>query len=114
MTPACVAYYRVAARRRLPKVLFDYIDGGSYAEATLAANVDDLRAVTLRQRVLRDVSHLSMATEVFGQRLSMPVVLAACRSWGMYRTARRVRGGPRGQGGGRTVQPLHRWSLHHR
>ena len=84
MIPACVADYRQAARRRLPKVLFDYIDGGSYAETTLAANIDDLRAITLRQRVLRDVSHLSLATEVFGQSLSMPVVLGPIGIGGMY------------------------------
>ncbi len=84
MTPACVADYREAARRRLPKVLFDYIDGGSYGETTLAANTGDLAALTLRQRVLRDVSKLSMGTEVFGQTLAMPVVLAPVGLGGMY------------------------------
>jgi L-lactate dehydrogenase (cytochrome) len=84
MTPACVADYREAARRRLPKVLFDYIDGGSYAEATLAANVDDMTALTLRQRVLVDVSTLDMGTRLFGQDLSMPVVLAPVGLGGMY------------------------------
>lgn len=84
MTPACVADYREAARRRLPRVLFDYIDGGSYAEATMAANVDDLNALTLRQRVLVDVSKLDMATSVFGQPLSMPVVLSPVGLGGMY------------------------------
>ena len=43
MKPASVADYREAARRRLPRVLFDYIDGGAYAEETLAANVGDLQ-----------------------------------------------------------------------
>jgi L-lactate dehydrogenase (cytochrome) len=84
VTPACVADFRAAARRRLPKVLFDYIDGGSYAEVTLAANVADLQALTLRQRVLRDVSSISMATEVFGQTLSMPLVLSPVGLAGMY------------------------------
>ena len=84
MTPVCVADYRDAARRRLPKVLFDYIDGGSYAETTLAANVADLQAVKLRQRVLRDVSKLSMTTQVFGQKLAMPVVLSPIGIAGMY------------------------------
>lgn len=84
MTPASVADYRAAARRRLPRVLFDYIDGGSYAEATLAANVADLQALKLRQRVLRDVSTLSTATTLFGQTLSMPVVLAPVGLAGMY------------------------------
>ena len=76
MKPACVADYREAARRRLPRVLFDYIDGGSYAEETLAANVADIQALKLRQRVLKDVSQLSTGTELFGERLSMPVVLS--------------------------------------
>ncbi len=84
MTPACVADYRDAARRRLPRVLFDYIDGGAYGETTLAANVEDLRRLTLRQRVLRDVSKLSTATEMFGQALSMPVVLAPIGLAGLY------------------------------
>ena len=84
MKPVCVADYREAARRRLPRVLFDYIDGGSYAETTLAANVADLQALRLRQRVMRDVSHLSMATEVFGQALAMPVVLSPIGLAGMY------------------------------
>jgi len=82
--PVCVADYRAAAKARLPKVLFDYIDGGSYAEATLAANVADMQAVKLRQRVLRDVSKLSMATELFGQTLAMPVALAPIGIAGMY------------------------------
>ncbi len=84
MTPVCVADYRAAARRRLPRVLFDYIDGGSYGEHTLAANVADLAALTLRQRVLRDVSTLSMGCELFGQSLAMPVVLAPVGMAGMY------------------------------
>ncbi|HVN02085.1 MAG TPA: L-lactate dehydrogenase [Caulobacteraceae bacterium] len=84
MTPASVADYREAARRRLPRVLFDYIDGGSYAEETLAANVDEIRRLRLRQRVLRDVSQLSTTTELFGQSLSMPVVLSPVGLAGMY------------------------------
>ena len=84
MKPACVADYRLAAKARLPRVLFDYIDGGSYAETTLRANVSDLEDVRLRQRVLRDVSTLSLATTVFGQDLSMPVILAPIGLAGMY------------------------------
>ena len=84
MRPASVADYREAARRRLPRVLFDYIDGGSYAEETLAANVADIQRLRLRQRVLKDVSNLSMETELFGQKLSMPVVLSPVGLAGMY------------------------------
>jgi L-lactate dehydrogenase (cytochrome) len=82
--PVCVADYREAARRRLPRVLFDYIDGGSYAEDTLAANVADIQSLKLRQRVLQDVSKLSTETEVFGQKLAMPVVLSPVGLSGMY------------------------------
>jgi L-lactate dehydrogenase (cytochrome) len=84
MRPANVADYREAARRRLPRVLFDYIDGGSYAEQTLAANVGEIQALRLRQRVLKDVSRLSTETTLFGQTLSMPVVLAPVGLAGMY------------------------------
>ncbi len=68
--------YREFARRRLPKFLFEYIEGGSYAEVTLKRNVADLEAVSLRQRVLRDVSSLDLSTELFGQRLALPIALA--------------------------------------
>ena len=84
MKPACVADYRAAARRRLPRVLFDYIDGGSYAEQTLAANVADIQAIKLRQRVMRDVSKLSMKTELFGANLNLPIVLSPVGLGGMY------------------------------
>lgn len=84
MRPASVGDYREAARRRLPRVLFDYIDGGSYAEQTLAANVAEIQALKLRQRVLRDVSKLNTEVTLFGQTLSMPVVLSPVGLAGMY------------------------------
>ena len=67
--------YRELARRRLPRFLFEYIDGGSYAEVTLRRNVADLEAVALRQRVLRDVSQLDLTAELFGTQLAMPIAL---------------------------------------
>ena len=76
MTPASVGDFREAARRRLPRFLFEYIDGGSYAEVTLRNNVEELAAIALRQRVLRDVSKLDLSTELFGQQLALPVALA--------------------------------------
>ncbi|HEV7985249.1 MAG TPA: FMN-dependent L-lactate dehydrogenase LldD [Steroidobacteraceae bacterium] len=76
MRAAAVMDYRELARRRLPRFLFEYIDGGSYAEVTLRRNVSDLEAVGLRQRVLRDVSVLDLSTELFGARQAMPVALA--------------------------------------
>jgi L-lactate dehydrogenase (cytochrome) len=68
--------FREAARRRLPRFLFEYMDGGSYAEVTLKRNVEDLSNVALRQRVLRDVSQLDLSTELFSQKLALPVALA--------------------------------------
>lgn len=77
--------FRQAARRRLPRFLFDYLDGGSGAEVTLARNVADLQAVALRQRVLADVASVRLDTELFGRSLSMPVVLGPVGIAGLYR-----------------------------
>jgi L-lactate dehydrogenase (cytochrome) len=84
MKPASVSDYRELARRRLPKMFFEYIDGGSYAEVTLKRNVADLEALALRQRVMTDMSRLDMSVELFGQKLSMPVGLAPVGMAGMY------------------------------
>ena len=75
--------YRELARRRLPPFLFEYIDGGSYAESTLRRNIADLESIELRQRVLTDVSALDLTTELFGQRLKLPVALAPVGLAGM-------------------------------
>ncbi|MFJ2689845.1 FMN-dependent L-lactate dehydrogenase LldD [Pseudomonas sp. NPDC087336] len=76
--------YREAARRKLPRFLFDYIDGGAYAEHTLRANSADLADVSLRQRILKNVETLSLQTTLFDQRLSMPIVLAPVGLTGMF------------------------------
>lgn len=76
--------YREAARRKLPRFLFDYIDGGAYAEHTLAANTADLASISLRQRILKNVGQLSLETELFGQKLAMPVILSPVGLTGMY------------------------------
>ncbi|MDO5895293.1 FMN-dependent L-lactate dehydrogenase LldD [Agrobacterium sp. Azo12] len=76
--------YREAARRRLPPFLFHYIDGGAYAEHTLRRNVSDLSDVELRQRVLKNMSDLSINTQLWDDKLSMPVVLAPVGLSGMY------------------------------
>lgn len=76
--------YREAARRRLPRFLFDYIDGGAYAEYTLKRNVEDLASIALRQRVLKDMTQLDLTTEIFGEKLSLPVALSPVGLTGMY------------------------------
>jgi len=83
MIIASVGDFREAARRRLPRFLFEYIDGGSFGEVTLRHNVDDLAGITLRQRVLRDVADIDLVTGLFGQRLAMPVALAPVGLAGM-------------------------------
>ncbi len=76
--------YRAAARRKLPPFLFHYIDGGAYAEYTLKHNVDDLSRVALRQRVLKNMSALSLETTLFKETLAMPVALGPVGLCGMY------------------------------
>jgi len=75
--------YRAAAKRKLPPFLFHYVDGGAYAEYTLRRNVEDLASIALRQRVLRNMSELSLQTQLFGETLSMPVALAPVGLTGM-------------------------------
>lgn len=84
LAPATAEDYRELARRRLPRALFDYIDGGAYDEATLRANRRDLQELQLRQRVLRDVGHRDLTTTVLGRHLAMPVILAPVGLGGMF------------------------------
>ena len=81
---ASVSDYRALAKARLPHFLFEYLDGGSYDEVTLRRNVEDLRAVALRQRVLRDVSAIDLSAELFGQHWAMPVGLGPVGLSGLY------------------------------
>jgi L-lactate dehydrogenase (cytochrome) len=81
---ASVGDYRALAKARLPHFLFEYLDGGSYDEVTLQRNVEDLQAIALKQRVLRDVSDIDLSTELFGKRWSMPVGLGPVGLSGLY------------------------------
>ncbi|HET7343384.1 MAG TPA: L-lactate dehydrogenase [Methylomirabilota bacterium] len=76
LVPATFADYRALARRRLPRQLFDYVDGGSYQEVTLRDNAADLDRLRIRQQVLRDVSRLDLTTRVLGEPWAMPVAFA--------------------------------------
>ena len=76
--------YREAARRKVPPFMFHYADGGSYAEQTLKRNVNDLENIALRQRVLKDMSQLDTQIELFGEKLSIPAILAPVGALGMY------------------------------
>jgi L-lactate dehydrogenase (cytochrome) len=76
--------FREAAKRRLPRFLFDYIDGGALDEQTVAFNREDLRSLRLRQNVLRDVSAIETGIDLFGTRLALPVILGPIGLSGMY------------------------------
>jgi isopentenyl diphosphate isomerase/L-lactate dehydrogenase-like FMN-dependent dehydrogenase len=77
--------YRRAAARRLPRILFDYLEGGASGEVTLAANRDDLRRIRLRPAVLRDVATVGLGCTVLGARQSMPLMLGPIGSLGGFR-----------------------------
>lgn len=71
-----IADLQSLAEHRLPRPIFDYLDGGSFDEITLRENEDDFAALRLRQRVMADVSTRSAATKIAGQKASVPVALA--------------------------------------
>lgn len=76
--------YRKAAKSKLPPFLFHYIDGGSYGEHTLRRNTEDLADIALKQRVLNDMSELSLDTEIFGEKMALPIALSPVGLTGMY------------------------------
>lgn len=75
-TAASVADYRRLARRRLPRGVFDYVDGGAEDELSLRRNREAFRRLEFRPRVLCDVSAVDTSTTLLGRRLPVPVVLA--------------------------------------
>jgi L-lactate dehydrogenase (cytochrome) len=72
----CIDDLRTLAKKRVAKAIFDYVDRGSYSEATLRANRADLESIALRQRVGIDVDKRSTRTTMAGQEVAMPVALA--------------------------------------
>jgi L-lactate dehydrogenase (cytochrome) len=84
-TMTCIEDLRRTARRRVPRMFFDYAESGSYAEETLKANRADLERIRLRQRILVDVSKRSTATTILGETVSLPLALAPIGLCGMQR-----------------------------
>ena len=80
---ASIEDMRLSARRRVPKMFFDYADRGSYAEETLRQNRADLEAIKLRQRVLVDVARRELATTIVGEPAALPISLAPIGLCGM-------------------------------
>ena len=81
----CIEDLRQLAKKRIPRVFYDYVDSGSWTEATYRSNEADFGAVKLRQRVAVDVSTRSQKTLMLGQQVAMPVALAPAGFTGMMR-----------------------------
>ncbi len=79
----CIADLRELAHRKVPKAFIDYAEAGSYAEQTLRANRADLERITLRQRILHDISRRTTKTTILGEPVSMPLALAPIGLCGM-------------------------------
>ena len=73
------------ARRRVPKMFFDYADSGAWTESTYRANEEDFAKVKLRQRVLVDMTNRSLESTMIGEKVSMPVAIAPTGLTGMQR-----------------------------
>ncbi|UXS24791.1 alpha-hydroxy acid oxidase [Agrobacterium tumefaciens] len=78
-----IADLKQQAQRRVPKMFFDYADSGAWTEGTYRANEEDFSKIKLRQRVLVDMTDRSLATEMVGQKVSMPVALSPTGLTGM-------------------------------
>src|SRR4030095_5479431 len=94
--PANVHEYRRAAKRRLPKVIWDYVDGGAEDEQTLAQNRAAFGRWALRPKILVDVSKTDLSVTVCGQELALPILVAPTGlsgltphegDWGLARAA---------------------------
>ena len=84
MTPTtCVEDLRVLAKRRVPRMFYDYADAGSYTEGTYRANEADFARIKLRQRVGIDMDNRSVRTTMVGVDAAMPVALAPVGLTGM-------------------------------
>src|SRR6185437_14360828 len=74
---------RNLARRRVPRAFFEYADSGSYTEQTFRANLDDLAAIKLRQRVLVNVDNRDISTKIIGKPAAAPIALGPIGLCGM-------------------------------
>ncbi|WP_296578896.1 alpha-hydroxy acid oxidase [Phreatobacter sp.] len=74
---------RILAKRRVPRMFYDYADSGAWTESTYRANTSDFAKIKLRQRVAVDMRNRTLATEMIGEKVSMPVALAPTGLTGM-------------------------------
>ena len=79
-----IADLRALAQKRVPRAFFEYADRGALDELTLARNHSDLQAIEFRQRVMRDLSNLSVASTMLGLPVTMPLAIAPTGSAGLF------------------------------
>lgn len=91
VTVANIGDLRTRARKRLPRHLFDFIDGAAFREVTRDDNLAELAKLRFRQRTLRDVSRVTLATTLLGQDATMPLAIAPTGMSGI------LAGGARGE-----------------
>jgi len=83
---------RKLAKRRIPRAIFDYAAGWAYEELTLRRNTTDLDALTFRQRVMVDVSTVSLATTLLGAAASMPLAIGPTGLAGLFHADGEIQG----------------------
>lgn len=81
---ACNDDLKLLARRRVPRMFFDYVDGGAWTESTYRANACDLAAIRLKQRVAVDVSQRTARTTLLGQSTRLPLAMSPTGLTGMF------------------------------
>ena len=74
---------RRVAERKVPRMFYDYVDSGSWTETTYRSNETDFDRIKLRQRVLVDMDNRSLATQMIGESVKMPVAIAPTGFTGM-------------------------------
>ncbi|MGB3835324.1 alpha-hydroxy acid oxidase [Castellaniella sp.] len=79
----CVDDFQRLARRRVPRMFYDYVDSGSWTESTYRANHADLQALKFRQRVARNIEHRHLRSTLLGEDCAMPLALAPTGLTGM-------------------------------
>lgn len=83
--PVNINDFRRLARRRLPRIVFDFLEGGALDEITLRSNISDLSALRLRQSIMNDVSDVDLSTTVLGQTLRTPVLISPMGLLSLFR-----------------------------
>lgn len=86
MTMRCrnIADFRAAARRRLPRPIFDYLDGGAEDEVSLRAAAEDIDRIRIVPRVLNDVSTIRRSVRLFGRPIAAPLMISPTGLSGLY------------------------------